>query len=182
MPNPPVLLAALMAPGSVESEVGALQAALFLEHGLASAQALPPLIPIAFLDPAGVDRRFLPDANAAVSRGWRICLKGMVWVEGHLYAAVESGGVWKALRSLALERCGSATEALFPVAEGFYLGCADAPPELKPLIRPQVPDRSFSSCSIGILAVSAERSGTEWWMDVSWEVREECPLRGRKEN
>ena len=41
-------LVALIPPGSVEAEMGRVQAALFAEHGLASAQALPALIPVAF--------------------------------------------------------------------------------------------------------------------------------------
>ncbi|MGO9310626.1 MAG: hypothetical protein ACLQDL_16590 [Spirochaetia bacterium] len=181
MPNEAVFLAALIAPGSIESEVGKLQAALFSAHGLASAQALPPLIPIAFLDDAArVTRALLAELNGSIRQGWRIRLTGPLWVEGHLYAGVDSGGAWGSLRARALELCGAEKARLFPAAEGFYLGCADAAPEEKSLIRPTVPEASFSSSTIALLSVHADFEGSTWWRDVHWEVVEERPLRGRK--
>ncbi len=42
-------LLALLAPGSIEAEVVALQQAVFAEHGFVSAIALPPLVPVRFL-------------------------------------------------------------------------------------------------------------------------------------
>jgi hypothetical protein len=181
MPNEPILLAALIAPGSIESELGKVQAALFSDHGLASAQALPPLIPIAFLDAARAGRGLLLEMNGSVSRGWRMRLTGAVWAEEHLYAGVQSGGVWQTLRARALEICGSERSCLFPAAEGFYLGCGDASPEVRSRIRPAVPEASFSSCTIALLNVRTSVEGPEWWRDVSWEVVAERSLRGRKE-
>ena len=53
------LLCALIPPGSVEAHVGRVQQTLFSEHGLASAQAVAPLVPIAFLDRAGLAGGFI---------------------------------------------------------------------------------------------------------------------------
>ena len=78
----PFLLSALIAPGSIESEVGGAQANLFSEHGLASALALPPLIPIAFLDAARVERSLLREMDRSVARGWRMRLVGAGWIGG----------------------------------------------------------------------------------------------------
>jgi hypothetical protein len=180
MPHEPVLLAALIAPGSIESEVGKVQAVLFSEHGLASAQALPPLIPIAFLDAARVDRGFLLAMNRAVSPGWRMRLTGALWAEGHLYAGVESGGTWGALRDCALGRCGAEKGRLFPAAEGFYLGCGDATPEVRVRIKLVLPETSFSSCMVALLNIVTAFDGPEWWREVSWEIVEERSLRGRR--
>jgi len=180
MPNEPVLLAALIAPGSIESEVGRVQAELFREYGLASAQALPPLIPIAFLDAARAERGFLTEMNRSVSPGWRMRLTGAVWAEEHLFAGVESGGLWRTLRVRALELCGAEKGCLFPVAEGFYLGCGDASPEVRSRISPEVPEASFSSGTIALLNIRATFEETEWWRELSWEVMEERTLRGRK--
>ncbi|MGA2639833.1 MAG: hypothetical protein ABSG21_02880 [Spirochaetia bacterium] len=180
MPKDPVLLAALFAPGSIESEVGKVQAALFSRHGLASAQALPPLIPIAFLDAARSEKDLLREMNAAVSPGWRIRLTGSAWVDGHLYACVESGGVWRSLRARAVEISGAGKGCLFPAAEGFYLGCGDVPSEEKSRIRPAVPEKSFTSGTIALLTIHAALDGADWWQELSWEVLEERPLRGRK--
>lgn len=181
MPSKQVLLAAMIAPGSVEAAVGKVQAALFAEHGLASAQALPPLIPVAFLDAARTVRGLLQELNGSVTSGWRMRLSGAVWVDGHLYAGVESGGVWTAVRARALQLCGPETGCLFPAAEGFYLGCGDSPPELRLQIRPAVPEISFSSCTIALVSVRTDPTVSEWWRDVSWEVLHERPFRGRKE-
>jgi hypothetical protein len=181
MPSKEILLAALIAPGSVEAALGKVQAALFHDHGLASAQALPPWIPVAFLNDLPVSPGLLRELNASVGAGWRMHLAGAVWVDGHLYAGVESGGVWTALRARALKACGAETGCLFPVAEGFFLGCGDSLPGQRPGIRPALPEVSFSSCTIALVSVRTASQGAEWWSDVSWEVREERPFRGRKE-
>jgi hypothetical protein len=175
-----VYLAALIAPGSVESELGKVQAAILSEHGLASAQALPPLIPIAFLDPGGAEGRLLTELNRSIRPGWRMRLTGTVWAEAHLFAGVESGGLWRSLRTRALEICAVEKSCLFPLAEGFYLGCGDALPEARSLIMPVVPWVSFSSGTLTLLHIRVAFDGEGWWRELSWEVIEERPLRGRK--
>ena len=175
------LLAALIAPGSIEAALGKVQAALFAEHGLASAQALPPMIPVAFLDAAREVQGLLQELNVSVISGWRMRLSGAAWTSGHLYAGVESGGTWAAVRARALQLSGPEAGCLFPAAEGFYLGCGDSPPELKQQIMPAVPEISFSSCTIAIVNLRTDSSQSEWWRDVSWEVLHERPFRGRKE-
>jgi hypothetical protein len=181
MPGKQVFLAALIAPGSIEAAVGSVQAALFSVHGLASAQALPPLVPVAFLDAAGAVGGLLPELNRSVAAGWRMRLAGALWVDGHLYAGVESDGAWETLRARALEMRGPETGCLFPVVEGFYLGCGESRPEDRSGIRPAVPELSFSSCTIALVSVRTGFEGPEWWRDLRWEMLEERPLRGRKD-
>jgi len=180
MPHEPVLLAALFAPGSIESEVGMVQASVFSQHGFASIQALPPFIPVAFLDPARLDRSLLREMNHAIAPGWRMRLIGSGWIGGHLFGRIDSGGAWAVLRECALARCGSARESLFPVGEGFYLGCSEAPDEARALIDPAFPELSFGSGTIALMRISASK-GPEWWRTLSWETIEERPLRGRKQ-
>jgi hypothetical protein len=180
MPDEMVFLAALFAPGSVESELCRVQAALFDEHGFASAQALPPVVPIAILDPGRISRGMLQELNGSVRQGWRIHLAGTLWVEGHLYAGIESQGLWETLRTRAGEWSLSGQGSLFPVAEGFYLGCGDASPEQRSRILPALRGLSFGSCTIAIVKVRTSFPGPGWWREVSWEVAEERPLRGRK--
>jgi len=175
----PFLLSALIAPGSIESEVGGAQANLFSEHGLASALALPPLIPIAFLDAARVERSLLREMDRSVARGWRMRLVGAGWIGGHLFGRIDSGGAWLALRECALARCGPGGN-LFPAAEGFYLGCGEIPDEARALINPVLPGLSFGSATIALMRISAFES-PEWWRTLSWETFEERPLRGRKQ-
>lgn len=180
MPSESFFLCALLPPGSVEAEVGKVQAELFSEHGLASAQAVPPLVPISFLDPARLKAGFLPRLNAAVPSGWRARLEDSRWVEGHLFARIDSAGAWSALRSCALDQCGIRTGGLLPVAEGFYLGCADAPPEARPGIKPRISPRGFSSATLVLMVLQTGGQGVPWWSELHWEITEERPLRGRK--
>ena len=84
------------------------------------------------------------------------------------------------MRVRALELCGAEKGCLFPVAEGFYLGCGDASPEVRSRISPEVPEASFSSGTIALLNIRATFEETEWWRELSWEVMEERTLRGRK--
>jgi hypothetical protein len=179
-PREPLLLSALIAPGSIESEVGNVQANLSSEHGLASAMALPPLIPIAFLDAARVERSLLREMNQSISPGWRMRLIGAGWIGGHLFGRIDSGGAWPALRECALARCGSGGGSLFPAAEGFYLGCSETPDETRVLINPALPELSFGSGTIALMRISASED-PEWWRTLSWETFEERPLRGRKQ-
>jgi hypothetical protein len=171
-------LVALIPPGSVEAEMGKVQAALFAEHGLASAQALPPLIPVAFI-PEVPARGFLADLERSVHAGWRARVAGHAWVEGWLFILADTGGLWAGLRARALAAAGGAPRGPFPAAEGFCLGCADAEPERRPRITPTPPELSFSSCALAIMRFESPRD--EWWRELYWETLEEKPLRGRRE-
>ena len=173
------MLAALFAPGSIESEVGRAQDAVFSRYGAASTQAFPPLIPVAFLDPSLADRSLLREMSQAIAPGWRMRLVGSGWIGGHLYALVDSAGAWAELRRSVIARCAEG-RGLFPPAEGFYLGCGEAPAETRALIEAPVPALSFGSATIVLMKIFASE-GPEWWRSISWEVFEERPLRGRKQ-
>jgi hypothetical protein len=175
------LLCALIPPGSVEAHVGRVQETLFSEHGLASAQAVPPLVPIAFLDPQRRPDEFLKQMGSSAPPGWRVRLQGAEWVEGHLYARIDSAGAWSALRQAALAQCGTVTPGLFPVAEGFYLGCGDAPEEVRLQIKPSIPAASFSSAAVSLIVLHPASGSPAWWSELHWEITEERPLRGRKQ-
>jgi hypothetical protein len=181
MPHESLLLCALFAPGSIEAEVGKVQAAVFSTHGMASALALPPLIPIAFMDAARVDRALLQEMNRSIAPGWRMRLTRAEWIGGHLFARVDSGAAWGALRARALERCGSEEGSPFPAAEGFYLGCSEAPIGARAEINPAIPGVSFGSATIVLMKIHAAFDAAGWWRELSWETVEERPLRGRKQ-
>ena len=100
---------------------------MFSRHGAASTQALPPLIPIAFLDAPRVDGSLLREMNRAIAPGWRMRLVGPAWIGGHLYALRRLRGSLG--RAAAVRNCPVRAEAEgpFPAAEGFYLGCGEVP-------------------------------------------------------
>ena len=172
-------LVALIPPGSVEAELGKVQAAIFSELGLASALALPPLIPVAFIS-APPARGFLDDLDRSVLAGWRARAAGIAWVEEWLFLAVDTGGLWDGLRARALALAGAAPLCLFPASEGFCLGCVDADPDQRSHIAPMTPELSFSSCSLAVMRLESPRE--EWWREVYWETLEEKPLRGRRKS
>ena len=175
------LLVALVAPGSVEAEVGRLQARLFAAHGLVSAQALPPLIPVSFVATVATTRGLLLELDHCISAPWRIRVTGTQWVEGSLYLGVDSAGAWAALRTRAQELCGVEPHSIFPAAEGFFLGCGEAAAEERDRIRPEAPEAAFTSCVVALVRIETAYTGEGWWREVYWEIAEQKPLRGRRE-
>jgi len=159
--------------------MGKVQAGIFAEHGLASALALPPMIPIAFLPGAPV-RGLLEDLEGSVRAGWRVRVAGCAWVEGCLFAVVETGGLWAALRAAAIAAAGEGPRGPFPAAEGFCLGCTDAEPAARPRIVPALPELAFSSCTLAAMRFESPRQESDWWRELYWETIDEKPLRGRR--
>ncbi len=184
------LLCALVPPGSIEAEVGRVQASMFADHGLPSAEAIPPLVPISFLDPVRLTAGLLSRLNDCAPAGWRIGLGDAGWVEGHLYLRVQSGPTWPALRAGALADCGLPAGGLFPVAEGFYLGCSELErAELgfegtakgRDDLLPRIEASWFSSGTLALMVLETSAPGARWWSDLHWEITEERPFRGRRE-
>ena len=174
------LLAALLPPGSVEAEVGRFQREIFSRHGLVSAIALPPLVPVAFLPEAGLRRGLLQELNALAAAPYRITIGALAWNAGALYLGVDSAGLWQQLRESALARVPSEPAGLFPVREGFFLGCEEPPVDAQDPVRPHLADSGFTSSSLGLLRLSTARPPAAWWRDVRWEIAEDIPLRGRR--
>ena len=173
-------LIALLPPGSVEAEVGKIQQSIFAEHGLVSAVALPPLIPVASLLPGEPPGDLLKTLNARVSAPYRIRLRGTTaWHRGFLYLAVDSGGLWHELRDGS--PCDSdEAPTLLPGFEGFFLGCSEADSRLRELIHPAVPETGYTSTRLARMIVEIPGPQDAWWREVSWEIVEEIPLRGRR--
>lgn len=174
-------MVALAAPGSVEAALGKLQAGILAEHGLASAQALPPLIPVAFLPTGAPTRGLLGSLNESVRAPWSMRTTGIAWVENFLYVGIDSGGTWAVLRAQTLERCGTEPGPLFPAREGFFIGCGDATHAQRELIRPAVPSVAFSSSDLALVSIESPLGQGAWWRELYWEIFEQRPLRGRRE-
>jgi len=174
------LLAALLPPGSVEADVGRFQQEIFSRHGLVSAIALPPLVPVAFLPEAGLRRDLLQELNALASAPYRITIGAPAWSRGALYLAIESAGLWQQLREGALARVPSEPAGLFPAREGFFLGCEEPPAGARDSIRAGLTDSGFTSSRLVLLRLSTPQPPALWWRDVRWEIAEDVPLRGRR--
>jgi hypothetical protein len=180
---------AIAAPGSVEAAVGGVQERIFREHGLASAQALPPLVPLAFLradfpDPFGPGdeapvRAFLRGVERLVSAPWRAVTGAPVWREGFLFLSVDFGGAWDQAREAARVDGRIVETGPFPVASGFLLGCSDASPAQREAITADLAPLAFSSASIRLVRITV--AGEPYWRDVAWEILVDMPLRGRRQ-
>jgi hypothetical protein len=160
-------LLALLAPGSIEAEVGALQQAVFSEHGFVSAIALPPLVPVRFL-PLDASLRLPMAPGSAVAAGFMVMITGQAW---------SSGGVWPALRG---DERWSDGPWIFPCFEGFYLGCAESEPVSRAAVRVPAVDRRFSSLDIAVMSITVLEDGPDWWREVHWQIEDRRPLRGKR--
>ena len=158
-------LVAIAPPGSVEADIGRLQQEVFRRTGCASAVALPPLIPVAFVADETVD----------VGRLARLCPRGaffrtgaLVWQCG-LYLTVDTGGVWEAIRGGF-----AAASGPFDVMSGFSLGCWEDKGAQSPKL--DAPALKFSSCSVTLMTLTV--AGDEpWWREVLTEVRSSARIR-----
>jgi len=175
-------LVALIPPGSVQSEIGRLQGELFRRFGWVSSQALPPLIPVRFIGPPGSDRALLDRLDAVAKAPWRMTTRRLAWIEGHLFLGIDSNGAWAALREEARAGPGDQPPGLFPVAEGFFLGCGEASTDRETAAATDSPAPAFSSCAIAVMEIESPCPLAEWWREVYWEVREQKPFRGRRES
>jgi hypothetical protein len=175
---------ALVAPGSVEAEVGRLQARIAAGQGPVSVQALPPLVPIGFLPEAAVEggapaaRAFLSSVERSVRAPWRVQVGSLFWQEGYLFLGIDSGGLWEQACAAAGTR---AVTGFFPCAEGFFLGCGDATKAQREAIGTASLPLSFSSATIALVRLSSPHGAAAYWREVYWETIEERPLRGRRE-
>lgn len=172
-------LLALLAPGSIEAEVGALQQAVFSEHGFVSSIALPPLVPVRFL-PRDAPTRLPQVPGRDVTAGFVVRVMGPTWSAGHLFLGLDTGGAWSALRGDDRWTDGP---ALFPGFEGFYLGCAESEPEARSSMRLPAMDRRFTSLDIALMSITASGDSGEageWWREIHWQIDERRPLRGKR--
>lgn len=198
------LLLAVLGPGSVEAAVGRVQEAIFREHGLVSALALPPLVPVAFLGGGEGDplpRGLLGRLERAVRAPYRFTVTGTAWEGGALFLALDSGGVWRALKEACAAELARASElpraselarvdesprierdgaGLFPAFEGFFLGCVEATPAQRQSIHVEAPEARFSSASLAVARISTAVEGQHWWREICCTIEEEKPLRGKR--
>lgn len=176
-----VRLLVILAPGSVDAEVGRLQQAIFASRGLVSAIALPPLVPVRFLPPDGPGRIPDPPGREVPSR-WRAAATTLVEADDSLFLGLDTRGAWHGLHSDLRYRPGRPGGGLFSEAEGFFLGCPGQEQSAEPrpgVDEPAVPVLAFSSASLAIFRIKVPEAGP-WWTDLSWEIEDRRPLRGRR--
>jgi hypothetical protein len=169
-------LLALLAPGSIEAEVGAFQQRVFSEHGSVSAIALPPHVPVRFL-PVEAPARLPQCPGRNVAAGFAVGITGPAWSAGHLFLGLDTGGAWSALR--ADDRWADGPP-LFPCFEGFYLGCAESGPARGGELGIPSPGRRFSSVDLALMSIQVPDDGPDWWREVRWQIDDRRPLRGKR--
>ncbi len=200
------LLLAIRAPGSIEAEVGRIQEGIFRAHGFVSAIALEPLVPVAFLaaDPdRALPRGFLESLDRAVQAPCRfaVCPAASVrWRGGALFLDMDTGGAWQSLRRACTGsraaavggRSAARRAGLFPVAEGFFLGCLEAAGTERRSVAREVRQLAagrasraaapitFSSSTLAVVRITTPARGSRWWREVSCEIEAERPLRGKR--
>jgi hypothetical protein len=169
-------LLALLAPGSIEAEVAALQQAVFAEYGFVSAIALPPLVPVRFL-PADASLRLPQVPGREVTAGFVVRTKDPAWSAGHLFFCLDTGGAWSALRT---DSRWSDGPSLFPCFEGFFLGCSESEPAARARLVVPVMNRRFSSIDLVLMSIAVPDDRADWWSEVHWQIDDRRPLRGKR--
>lgn len=195
-------LLAVTPPGNAERMLGGIREELFRRHALASALALPALLPLGFLArpepgfPAALER-----ATAAARRlGLPLEVGGYREEAGALFLQARTQGLWGALREAA-GRLQPLVPGFLPAYEGFFLAqrehLSNPARALADLPAPCI--RRFFPSALCLLEIdSAEPEGAEaagaagdgaapgglapgggrpWWRRVSWEERLRLPLR-----
>jgi hypothetical protein len=168
-------LLALLAPGSIEAEVGALQQVVFAALGSVSSIALPPLVPVRFL-PLDASPRLPQSPGRDVPAGFAVRVTGPVRSGGHLFLGIDTGGAWPALRA---DDRWSDGPPLFPCFEGFILGCVESEPGSGEAVHLPPVDRRFSSMDIALMSITVPEVG-DWWEEVHWQIDDRRPLRGKR--
>lgn len=175
--HPPLL--AVLPPANVERLVGDIREELFRRHGLASALALPALLPLGFLPagplPAGVQMRQIRSAFPAA---FPMEAGGLRVERDLLVLEVKTGGRLGRLRE-ALQRLLPLTDGFLPPLEGFFLAArehlADPGAALAGLPPPAIP--RFSVFDLAFLEIRIGEPGPAWWRQLYWEEIGRIPGR-----
>jgi len=185
----------LKAPTNIEKRVTELQTSLYRDWELASALALPVMIPISFLppQPASQDSGGLRSALRRVVGKQAPYLRtaSISEIEGFLFWQLEPRDELQRLAascSKDFARGDSEQEPLFPVGFGFYLGSVEGQsgsritsiPAPEPLSFPARAAVLIRVHSLGGEAQGAEQGCTAtqtWWHSLFWEELARLPLR-----
>ena len=179
----------LKAPTNIEKKVTELRTSLYRDWELASALALPVMIPLSFLppQPAPADPASLRSAllRAVGKQAPYLRTASISEIEGFLFWHLEPQ---EELQRLAASS--SKQECLFPVGFGFYLGSLEGQsgswitsiPAPEPLSFP-----ARAAVLIRVHPLGGEAQGAEqdsavtetgaWWQSLFWEELARLPLR-----
>jgi hypothetical protein len=160
----------------VERELIRIQEALFTAHGLASALALPPVLPIAAITPDTEAERFTR-AIEPHRTGFRIGVGALVIREGTVFAAAELDvdGRDRLAAIASAFADDDAPDLPFSVFRGFRIADildTEAVPALPAQAAP-----GFSSFYYGLLVVEYLPIEGPWWERVSWQIKAKVSTR-----
>lgn len=176
------LLWALRLPTNVEREVRGLQQALFREHGLASALALPALAPLLCL--RGPPRPCTPAdlADARIISPGRFRAAGLGEAQDCLLLRLEPQealrGLAAACRALSPRGAARLRPAPLPCALGIFLCFLEgaAPIAERPDVR-FLARQEFPGLRLSLLHITGLERASPWWSALAWEELSRLPLR-----
>jgi hypothetical protein len=198
-------LVALRGPSNIEKKVRELQGTLYRESGLASAQALPAIIPLCFLARNGIpatSAELREDLRRAVGREAPYLTSGAVAeCDGFLYWELAPRKELQRLRrncekvfaspgTRAVDREAARQPEVFPVGRGFFL-CSlqgrsrNKVPFLEVLETLRFPVKAAFVLHVHTLGLesgtgqkdASARDDRPLWKSLFWEKLEEIPLR-----
>lgn len=183
----------LKAPTNIEKKVTGLQTSLYRDWELASALALPVMIPISFLplQPASQDPAALRSALRRVvgKQAPYFRTASIIEIEGFLFWQLEPREQLQRLAARCLEDFArSDSEPLFPVGRGFYLCAVEGQSGSRIASIPAPEPLSFPARAAVLIRVHplvGEAQVVEqgcavketWWQSLFWEEVARLPLR-----
>jgi hypothetical protein len=185
----------LKAPTNIEKRVTELQTSLYRDWELASALALPVMIPISFLQPqpASQDPAALRSAlrRAVGKQAPYFRTASIIEIEGCLFWDLEPREQLQQLAARCLEHCAqyhSDQEPLLPVGRGFYLGSLEGQSGSWTASIPAPEPLSFPARAAVLIRVHPLVADTQatargcaatktWWQSLFWEEVACLPLR-----
>lgn len=193
------LLAAILPPSNISRQIDLIRERLFSDYCLASAAALPPIIPLLFLPPGRYTLHGV-QLKEKIGKAFPITAGHYREYQGNLFLAVDSNGGYDllihelknyllagvagkaatgemagAVERAATREMAKAQEVPFPCSEGFFLAAperfADFGKVIKEVIKKLgTPDPlHFSSYSLVLLKLESYSNPGKWWQNSRWE-------------
>lgn len=169
---PQLKLAAILPHSNIDRAVGEIQDTIFTCFGLASALALPVMIPLRILSPDTNPSDFLnlledhPRRLAGQSSIYRIVDKSLFLTTR--FSTEENRNVYF---PSPVDNKKADCPRLFPVQEGFFLCSQEQDVPLEKVLSRLNPPPSLRFKPLGYALIAVETSDLpEWWRQTQWEI------------
>jgi len=171
-----MILYCLIPPGNIQVRIDAFRRSIFRECGVTSPVALPPFIPICWVESLPEDG-ILEKAARLPSDSLRT---GKLALHARaLFLSIEPTALFASAKALVKP---ARRKGIFPLFPGILVYDGREDPALINVIRNKLPGPScaWSVSSLSFVLIQPEREDRPWWKGVRWEFRWTGRLRKPK--